>query len=135
MSQNDLLLMAVAVGILALLVRWQIAKLSQRVASGEAILPSVGKRDYSGFCETVDQELDRLKEACKEDGASLETVAAFAKELVFIQSMGENVSNERWEEKLFGFLSRVDEFVLTKLGQEYLDEMKARLMAAYSQLR
>ncbi len=135
MSQNDLLLMAVAVGVLALLVRWQIAKLSQRVASGEAVLPNVGKRDYSGFCEAIDQELGRLKEACKEDEASLEAVAAFVKELVFIQSMGVSVSNERWEEKLFGFLSRVDEFVLAKLRQEYLDEMKARLAAAYSQLR
>ncbi len=92
-------------------------------------------RDYAGFCAAIDAELDALREVCAGEPVKLAKLAAFSKELVFIQTMGREVKDARWEEKLFGFLSRVDDFVLAELpparAQDYLDEMKARLAAAY----
>jgi len=180
-SKEDLLLMAMAVALVALVVRWQIGKFSDKVDRGEAGFKRHSEQDsvaddardsanslsdsasfdergvksaYVAFCDVVDAEFARFKEMAKSGGGAgggsggfgagggagglrgdvLARLDDFSRELVFIQTMGEGVGKRRWEEKLFGFLSRVDEFVLENFGQDELDGMRERLQKAWQKI-
>ncbi|WP_086238396.1 hypothetical protein [Campylobacter devanensis] len=139
MAQNDLIIMAVAVLIVGVILYKQINKVTQNITNDDENPNLV----YSKFCDAIDNQIDILRQNTQEDmilepnkkDEILEALSDFSKELVFIESLNSKDS-DKWQEKLFGLLSRIDEFVEKNFinGKDIASDIKDNLKIEFDKL-
>ncbi|ABK82053.1 hypothetical protein Q4Y15_000441 [Campylobacter fetus] len=137
MGEQDIILIAIVVMIIAAILNSQINKLTKKIEKDE-LNPNLSY--YDSFCNAIDEKISWLRELVTDgninDSASkdtcLEMLSNFSKELVFLQTMNTNTKDKAvWEEKLFNFLSKIDDFVISNLkdaenvSQKIKDDLKA----------
>ena len=98
---------------------------------------------YSKFCSAIDDQIDILRQKALENqivnqdnkDEILENLSDFSKELVFIESLNSKES-DKWQEKLFGLLSRIDEFVEQNFinGKDIASDIKDNLKIEFDKL-
>ncbi|ANE36071.1 putative membrane protein [Campylobacter iguaniorum] len=142
MAEKDIILMLIAVMIVGVVLNTQIKRVTKRLDIEETN-PNLGY--YSDFCNAIDEKILMLKELVQDakiletsdmDGC-LEALSNFSKELVFIQTMNtNNKDKDLWEEKLFGFLSKLDDFIMQNMqdAKAISDEMKSDLKDKFESL-
>lgn len=140
MSQNDLIIMALAVLVVGVILYRQINKLSDNITF-EDENPNLA---YAKFCNAIDLQIDMLRQKALENEISLldkkdqilESLSDFSKELVFIESLNSK-DNNQWQSKLFALLSRLDEFVQDYFnnGEELAKQIKENLRIEFNRLR
>ena len=140
MSQNDLIIMALAVLIVGVILYKQINKVTQNITINDEN-PNLA---YSKFCSAIDDQIDILRQKALENqivnqdnkDEILENLSDFSKELVFIESLNSKES-DKWQEKLFGLLSRIDEFVKQNFinGKDIASDIKDNLKIEFDKLR
>lgn len=139
MSQNDLIIMALAVLIVGVILYKQINKVTQNITINDEN-PNLA---YSKFCSAIDDQIDILRQKALENqivsqdnkDEILENLSDFSKELVFIESLNSKES-DKWQEKLFGLLSRIDEFVEQNFinGKDIARDIKDNLKIEFDKL-
>lgn len=139
MSQNDLIIMALAVLIVGVILYKQINKVTQNITINDEN-PNLA---YSKFCSAIDDQIDILRQKALENqivnqdnkDEILENLNDFSKELVFIESLNSKES-DKWQEKLFGLLSRIDEFVEQNFinGKDIARDIKDNLKIEFDKL-
>lgn len=139
MSQNDLIIMALAVLIVGVILYKQINKVTQNITINDEN-PNLA---YSKFCSAIDDQIDILRQKALENqivsqdnkDEILENLSDFSKELVFIESLNSKES-DKWQEKLFGLLSRIDEFVEQNFinGKDIASDIKDNLKIEFDKL-
>ena len=139
MSQNDLIIMALAVLIVGVILYKQINKVTQNITINDEN-PNLA---YSKFCSAIDDQIDILRQKTLENqivnqdnkDEILENLSDFSKELVFIESLNSKES-DKWQEKLFGLLSRIDEFVEQNFinGKDIASDIKDNLKIEFDKL-
>ncbi|WP_096015938.1 hypothetical protein [Campylobacter lanienae] len=139
MSQNDLIIMALAVLIVGVILYKQINKVTQNITINDEN-PNLA---YSKFCSAIDDQIDILRQKALENqivnqdnkDEILENLSDFSKELVFIESLNSKES-AKWQEKLFGLLSRIDEFVEQNFinGKDIASDIKDNLKIEFDKL-
>ena len=139
MSQNDLIIMALAVLIVGVILYKQINKVTQNITINDEN-PNLA---YSKFCSAIDDQIDILRQKALENqivnqdnkDEILENLSDFSKELVFIESLNSKESDKR-QEKLFGLLSRIDEFVEQNFinGKDIASDIKDNLKIEFDKL-
>ena len=139
MSQNDLIIMALAVLIVGVILYKQINKVTQNITINDEN-PNLA---YSKFCSAIDDQIDILRQKALETqivnqdnkDEILENLSDFSKELVFIESLNYKES-DKWQEKLFGLLSRIDEFVEQNFinGKDIASDIKDNLKIEFDKL-
>ena len=139
MSQNDLIIMALAVLIVGVILYKQINKVTQNITINDEN-PNLA---YSKFCSAIDDQIDILRQKALENqivnqdnkDEILENLSDFSKELVFIESLNSKES-DKWQEKLFGLLSRIDEFVEQNVihGKDIASDIKDNLKIEFDKL-
>ena len=98
---------------------------------------------YSKFCSAIDDQIDILRQKALENqivnqdnkDEILENLSDFSKELVFIESLNSKES-DKWQEKLFGLLSRIDESVEQNFinGKDIARDIKDNLKIEFDKL-
>ena len=141
MNQGDIILMLITVLIVGAVIKQQLGKVTQNI-DNEELNPDFSY--YADFCNAIDQKLSWLKELVQNGEINdisdkdklLENIANFSKELAFIQTMNTNRNKQIWEEKLFGFLSKVDDFVISNLkdAEAISQKIKEDLKAEFDKL-
>ncbi|WP_096027217.1 hypothetical protein [Campylobacter lanienae] len=139
MSQNDLIIMALAVLIVGVILYKQINKVTQNITINDEN-PNLA---YSKFCSAIDDQIDILRQKVLENqilnqdnkDEILENLSDFSKELVFIESLNSKES-DKWQEKLFELLSRIDEFVEQNFinGKNIASDIKDNLKIEFDKL-
>ncbi|WP_096029527.1 hypothetical protein [Campylobacter lanienae] len=139
MSQNDLIIMALAVLIVGVILYKQINKVTQNITINDEN-PNLA---YSKFCSAIDDQIDILRQKALENqilnqdnkDEILENLSDFSKELVFIESLNSKES-DKWQEKLFELLSRIDEFVEQNFinGKNIASDIKDNLKIEFDKL-
>ena len=139
MSQNDLIIMALAVLIVGVILYKQINKVTQNITINDEN-PNLA---YSKFCSAIDDQIDILRQKALENqivnqdnkDEILENLSDFSKELVFIESLNSKES-DKWQEKLFGLLSRIDEFAEQNFinGKDIASDIKDNLKIEFDKL-
>ena len=139
MSQNDLIIMALAVLIVGVILYKQINKVTQNITINDEN-PNLA---YFKFCSAIDDQIDILRQKALENqivnqdnkDEILENLSDFSKELVFIESLNSKES-DKWQEKLFGLLSRIDEFVKQNFinGKDIASDIKDNLKIEFDKL-
>ena len=139
MSQNDLIIMALAVLIVGVILYKQINKVTQNITINDEN-PNLA---YSKFCSAIDDQIDILRQKALENqilnqdnkDEILENLSDFSKELVFIESLNSKES-DKWQEKLFGLLSRIDEFIEQNFinGKDIASDIKDNLKIEFDKL-
>ena len=139
MSQNDLIIMALAVLIVGVILYKQINKVTQNITINDEN-PNLA---YSKFCSAIDDQIDILRQKALENqivnqdnkDEILENLSDFSKELVFIESLNSKES-DKWQDKLFGLLSRIDEFVEQNFinGKDIASDIKDNLKIEFDKL-
>ena len=139
MSQNDLIIMALAVLIVGVILYKQINKVTQNITINDEN-PNLA---YSKFCSAIDDQIDILRQKALENqivnqdnkDEILENLSDVSKELVFIESLNSKES-DKWKEKLFGLLSRIDEFVEKNFinGKDIASDIKDNLKIEFDKL-
>ena len=122
----------------------QIQKISDR-ADEEEIMRNDPAR-YVKFCDTIDRNLRNLSDSIKnedvlEQNANedeiLNQIANFSREITFIQTSHSTNENPKiWENKLFEFLNKADNFISQnfKNGDEVADKFRQNLMNEFQNL-
>ena len=138
MSQNDLIIMALVL-IVGVILYKQINKVTQNITINDEN-PNLA---YSKFCSAIDDQIDILRQKALENqivnqdnkDEILENLSDFSKELVFIESLNSKES-DKWQEKLFGLLSRIDEFVEQNFinGKDIASDIKDNLKIEFDKL-
>ncbi|QQF51585.1 hypothetical protein [Campylobacter fetus] len=137
MGEQDIILIAIVVMIIAAILNSQINKLTKKIEKDE-LNPNLSY--YDSFCNAIDEKISWLRELVTDGNINasvskdtcLEMLSNFSKELVFLQTMNTNTKDKAvWEEKLFNFLSKIDDFVISNLkdaenvSQKIKDDLKA----------
>ncbi len=137
-------LMFVVACIVGFILYRQIQKISDR-ADEEEIMQNDPAR-YVKFCDTIDRNLRSLSDSIKnedvlEQNANedeiLNQIANFSREITFIQTSHSTNENPKiWENKLFEFLNKVDNFISQnfKNGNEVADKFRQNLMNEFQNL-
>ena len=137
-------LMFVVACIVGFILYRQIQKISDR-ADEEEIMQNDPAR-YVKFCDTIDRNLRSLSDSIKnedvlEQNANedeiLNQIANFSREITFIQTSHSTNENPKiWENKLFEFLNKVDNFISKnfKNGNELADKFRQNLMNEFQNL-
>ena len=139
MAQNELMRMALAVWTVGVILYKQINKVTQNITINDEN-PNLA---YSKFCSAIDDQIDILRQKALENqivnqdnkDEILENLSDFSKELVFIESLNSKES-DKWQEKLFGLLSRIDEFVEQNFinGKDIASDIKDNLKIEFDKL-
>ena len=131
-------LIFVVVAFVAFIVYMEVKKMA---AKAEIYELSPQNDKYIKFCDIIDMQISnlRLNNLKNEDEKDefLSELANLSKELVFIQNMHSTNKNAKvWEEKLFNFLSKVDEVIAKYLqnSDEISDNLKDKLMSEFKKL-
>ena len=131
-------LIFVVVAFVAFIVYMEVKKMA---AKAEIYELSPQNDKYIKFCDIIDMQISnlRLNDLKNEDEKDefLSELANLSKELVFIQNMHSTNKNAKvWEEKLFNFLSKVDEVIAKYLqnSDEISDNLKDKLMSEFKKL-
>ena len=131
-------LIFVVVAFVAFIVYMEVKKIAAKAEIYE-LSPTNDK--YIKFCDIIDTQISnlRLNDLKNEDEKDefLSELANLSKELVFIQNMHSTNKNAKvWEEKLFNFLSKVDEVIAKYLqnSDEISDNLKDKLMSEFKKL-
>ena len=131
-------LIFVVVAFVAFIVYMEVKKMAAKAEFYE-LSPQNDK--YIKFCDIIDMQISnlRLNDLKNEDEKDefLSELANLSKELVFIQNMHSTNKNAKvWEEKLFNFLSKVDEVIAKYLqnSDEISDNLKDKLMSEFKKL-
>lgn len=131
-------LIFVVVAFVAFIVYMEVKKMA---AKAEIYELSPQNDKYIKFCDIIDMQISnlRLNDLKNEDEKDefLSELANLSKELVFIQNMHSTNKNAKvWEEKLFNFLSKVDEVIAKYLqnSDEISDNLKEKLMSEFKKL-
>ena len=137
-------LMFVVACIVGFILYRQIQKISDR-ADEEEIMRNDPAR-YVKFCDTIDKNLRNLSDSIKnedvlEQNANedeiLNQIANFSREITFIQTSHSTNENPKiWENKLFEFFNKVDNFISQnfKNGDEVADKFRQNLMNEFQNL-
>lgn len=139
MQQNDLIIMALAVLVVAVILYKQINKITQNITI-EDENPNLA---YSKFCDAIDEQIAILRQLAQDDkivelnkkDEILESLSDFSKELVFIESLNSKDSTQ-WQSKLFALLNRVDDFVESHFidGDQVANKIKENLKEEFNKL-
>ncbi|MGG7073385.1 hypothetical protein U5B43_03855 [Campylobacter sp. 9BO] len=142
-----MLLVVVAVGFALYM---QIQKITQNIDANEALngqnYGNFTEQDdiekYKAFCDKIDQKIrefralldDELIEG-KKDGF-LEKLSQISKKLIFIQTMNNNSSKEKWENELFLLLVQIEESINfgVKDAQNAIENMRNDLKQSFENL-
>lgn len=131
-------LIFVVVAFVAFIVYMEVKRMA---AKAEIYELSPQNDKYIKFCDIIDMQISNLKleelKNADEKDEFLSELANLSKELVFIQNMHSTNKNAQiWEEKLFNFLSKVDEVIEKYLqnSDEISDNLKDKLMSEFKKL-
>ncbi|MBP5778539.1 MAG: hypothetical protein J6W17_01055 [Campylobacter sp.] len=131
-------LIFVVVAFVGFIVYMEVQKMAAKAEIYE-LTPTNDK--YIKFCDIIDFEISALKfydlKNAEQKDEFLSELANLSKELVFIQNMHSTNKNAKiWEEKLFNFLSKVDEVIENYLqnSEEVSNGLKEKLMREFKKL-
>lgn len=144
MNTHDLVLMMFAAAIVSGILYRQISIFSSKTNNDEDLKGSID--GYKKFCNAINEKIKWLcllaQTAKFKEGVDkqvvLDRLNSFGKELDFIQTMSAtNINKSAWEEKLFGFLSKIDEFIEANFAdpKNIIDQMKADLKKEFEKIR
>ncbi|MGG7048152.1 MULTISPECIES: hypothetical protein [unclassified Campylobacter] len=142
-----MLLVVVAVGFALYM---QIQKMTQNIDANEALngqnygnfTEQDDSEKYKAFCDKIDQKIRELRVLLddeliegKKDGF-LEKLSQISKKLIFVQTMNNNSSKEKWENELFLLLVQIEESINfgVKDAQNAIENMRNDLKQSFENL-
>ncbi|CAD7287125.1 hypothetical protein [Campylobacter suis] len=146
-STTLMLLVVLAVGFALYM---QIQKTTQNIDANEALngqsygnfIEQDDSEKYKAFCDKIDQKIRELRGLLddelidgKKDGF-LEKLSQISKKLIFVQTMNNNASKEKWENELFSLLVQIEEAINfgVKDAQNAIENMRNDLKQSFENL-